>query len=325
MGRAWVVVVGLSLASPRRGASRFASACRPPASRATAAAPGPRSAATGATSSSCPRPSNLVPGDSNGLADIFLHDRDADADGVFDEAGAIAVTRLNVGPGGIRGQRLQQRSGDHAGRALRRLRLDRDVAAGRPPPGIQQVYRLDRLTGALERVSVTPGGRAGEADSTEPAMSDDGRVVAFTSRAQLTPANASSFAIFIRDLAAGTTVRATWPSAPVVASNPTISADGRRVIYVSDAPRDDHGVRHAGGVRQGRSTRAPIARDRVGGERDRRDPYQPANAWTSPSGRYVLGLEGQVYDLDQVHGRRRHERFARRVRRRSVEGLRRGQ
>ena len=219
--------------------------------------------------------SNLVPGDSNGLADIFLHDRDADADGVFDEAGAIAVTRLNVGPGGIEANGF---SSDPVITPDARFVAFVSTATsllGGSPPGIQQVYRLDRLTGALERVSVTPGGRAGEADSTEPAMSDDGRVVAFTSRAQLTPANASSFAIFIRDLAAGTTVRATWPSAPVVASNPTISADGRRVIY-SDL-RDDHGVRHAGGVRQGRSTRAPIARDRVGGERDRRDPYQPAN------------------------------------------------
>ena len=29
--------------------------------------------------------SNLVAGDTNGVADVFLHDRDADADGVFDE------------------------------------------------------------------------------------------------------------------------------------------------------------------------------------------------------------------------------------------------
>ena len=44
---------------------------------------------------------NLVAGDTNGLPDIFLRDRDTDADGLFDEAGAVATTRLNLGPGGV--------------------------------------------------------------------------------------------------------------------------------------------------------------------------------------------------------------------------------
>ena len=35
------------------------------------------------------RATNLVPGDTNGLMDVFVHDRDADGDGVFDEAGAV--------------------------------------------------------------------------------------------------------------------------------------------------------------------------------------------------------------------------------------------
>src|SRR5688500_16203804 len=33
---------------------------------------------------------NLVAGDTNGFVDVFLRDRDADADGVFDEAGAVS-------------------------------------------------------------------------------------------------------------------------------------------------------------------------------------------------------------------------------------------
>jgi len=39
---------------------------------------------------------NLVSGDSNGVIDVFLHDRDADGDGVFDEPGAISTTRISV-------------------------------------------------------------------------------------------------------------------------------------------------------------------------------------------------------------------------------------
>ena len=39
--------------------------------------------------------SNLVPGDTNGVADIFLRDRDTDGDSVFDEAGAVSTIRVS--------------------------------------------------------------------------------------------------------------------------------------------------------------------------------------------------------------------------------------
>ena len=38
-----------------------------------------------------------MPGDTNGLMDIFLHDRDADGDGIFDEAGGVVTERVNMG------------------------------------------------------------------------------------------------------------------------------------------------------------------------------------------------------------------------------------
>ena len=268
--------------------------------------------------------SNLVPGDTNGLADIFLHDRDADADGIFDEAGAVAVTRLNVGPGGVEANGF---STDPAITPDARFVCFVSTATslmGGSPPGIQQIYRLDRLTGGLERVSVTAEGRAGGEDSTEPAMSDDGRVVAFRSRAQLTPASVSTFAIFIRDLAAGTTLRATWAFDPSDASNPTISADGRRVIYqkpgvleIYDGPRDpaltprwvgsgvqSYGMLTAPGTqaiyaKDGRLVRRSIA---IGTEESMNASTGNPPIVASPSGRYVLGREGQVYDFDQIKG-----------------------
>ncbi len=39
---------------------------------------------------------NFAPDDTNGRDDVFLHDRDTDADGIFDEAGAISTTRVSV-------------------------------------------------------------------------------------------------------------------------------------------------------------------------------------------------------------------------------------
>ncbi|MCZ6815947.1 MAG: dockerin type I domain-containing protein, partial [Planctomycetota bacterium] len=44
---------------------------------------------------------NLVPNDTNGRTDAFLHDRDADRDGIFDEAGAISTTRVSVDQNGL--------------------------------------------------------------------------------------------------------------------------------------------------------------------------------------------------------------------------------
>src|SRR4051812_45234836 len=44
---------------------------------------------------------NLVADDTNGVADVFLRDRDTDTDGILDEAGAVSTTRLSVGAGGL--------------------------------------------------------------------------------------------------------------------------------------------------------------------------------------------------------------------------------
>jgi Tol biopolymer transport system component len=40
--------------------------------------------------------SNLVPDDTAGWTDIFVHDRDADGNGIFDEPGAVSTTRVSV-------------------------------------------------------------------------------------------------------------------------------------------------------------------------------------------------------------------------------------
>ncbi len=47
------------------------------------------------------RATTLVTGDTNNTFDVFLRDRDIEADGVLDEAGAVATTRLSVGDTGV--------------------------------------------------------------------------------------------------------------------------------------------------------------------------------------------------------------------------------
>lgn len=44
---------------------------------------------------------NLVVGGTNGLTHIYVHDRDADEDGIFDELGAIATNRISISNSGI--------------------------------------------------------------------------------------------------------------------------------------------------------------------------------------------------------------------------------
>ena len=47
--------------------------------------------------------SNLVANDTNGAIDVFVRDRDVDADGVYDEPGAVTTTRMSVSSGGAQG------------------------------------------------------------------------------------------------------------------------------------------------------------------------------------------------------------------------------
>ncbi len=73
--------------------------------------------------------------------------------------------------------------------------------------GTTDSYIYDRQTGAIERVSVSTAGVQGNGSSTAPAVSADGRYVAFTSNAtNLVAGDTNGKAdVFVRDRQAGTT------------------------------------------------------------------------------------------------------------------------
>jgi Tol biopolymer transport system component len=116
----------------------------------------------------------------------------------------------------------------------------------------EDVFLFDRVTRKTERVSLSSAGEQGGGDSYGPAVSADGRYVAFTSSApNLTAGDDNSeLDIFVRDRVARTTVLAsvgphgTMADGPSVA--PSISADGRLVAFESDAdsltPNDSNGT-----------------------------------------------------------------------------------
>ncbi len=104
----------------------------------------------------------------------------------------------------------------------------------------RDVFVKDLRTGTLERVSVGVGGLQGDGDSELPAISDDGRFVAFRSLANLTPGLNLVSQVFVRDREAGTTElvsRSTIGATGDLASASTvaISGDGRFVAFASEA------------------------------------------------------------------------------------------
>ena len=112
------------------------------------------------------------------------------------------------------------------------------------------VFVKDRQTGQTTRASVGPGGVQGDGTSAGPAISADGRFVAFWSRAtNLVPGDTNGAVdVFVRDLAAGTTTRvsvdAVGAQGAADAGVCSISGDGRYVAFQSLAalaPSDTNG------------------------------------------------------------------------------------
>ncbi|MDP2674600.1 MAG: calcium-binding protein [Dehalococcoidia bacterium] len=105
--------------------------------------------------------SNLAVGDTNLDFDVFVHDRDTDADGVFDEAGAIATTRVSVDSFGVQGNDLSANpsvSGDG-----RYVAFDSDASnlvAG-DTNGVADVFMHDRLGSPCAGLVPTIVGTAG--------------------------------------------------------------------------------------------------------------------------------------------------------------------
>ncbi|MGQ0624764.1 MAG: TolB family protein [Sporichthyaceae bacterium] len=117
---------------------------------------------------------NLVARDTNDVDDVFVHDRRTR------ETRRVSVRTDGRQLNGLSGAPVL--SGD--GRTLVYLSTARNLLPGGESPGGLDVYRADLRTGALTRVnSAAGGGPADGPTSSFPAISADGRHVAFGSRA----------------------------------------------------------------------------------------------------------------------------------------------
>jgi Tol biopolymer transport system component len=115
---------------------------------------------------------------------------------------------------------------------------DARSSSGRP---IASVYVRDTQLGVTERVSVCAGGTPPDGGSSEPAITRDGRYVAFASEAtHLVPGDRNQSAdIFLRDLRIHSTAlisrSVSGGTANGPSGKPVVAADGRFVAFQSQA------------------------------------------------------------------------------------------
>jgi len=172
--------------------------------------------------------SNLVAGDTNDSPDVFVRDRDTDADGIFDEPGSVVTTRVSVSVGGT------QANGSSSapaitpdGRYVFFISTATNLLAG--ASGGVDVYRVERSTGAVIRALTSVAGFSALA------ISDDGNVVATLA--------VGAVGVVVRDIAAGQTMTLpppylfegtlTFPSAHLEYTSLSMTGDGSRIGYVS--------------------------------------------------------------------------------------------
>ncbi len=132
---------------------------------------------------------NLVPGDTNGQPDIFVHDRDFDGNGVFDEPGGVWTERVSVATGGAQANdESQDPSISEDGRFVAFQSLATNLVAD-DTNGARDVFVRDRQTGQTVRVTAWDGSEPNGDSVFTPQLSGDGCYLAFTSRAtNLVPA-----------------------------------------------------------------------------------------------------------------------------------------
>jgi len=173
--------------------------------------------------------SNLVPGDTNGVADGFVHDRSTGL-----------TERISVSSTGAEGD---DDSGGEAISADGQVVAFTSEASNLVPGdtnGQPDIFVHDRFTGITERISVDSSAVQGGNQSIAAAVSADGQVVAFLSLSRLDPPDTNrTWDVFVRDRSTGLTERVSVDSSGTEGNgaslHPAISADGQVVSFDSEA------------------------------------------------------------------------------------------
>jgi Tol biopolymer transport system component len=196
--------------------------------------------------------SNLVPDDTNQIDDVFVHDlttgrTERASVNSYGEQGTLGFD------GSAEGSILPAISGD--GRFVAFLGDAAHLDHYSRVVGIRGYFLHDRVTGSTTRVSVNSSGVPATPSSIyyqdRPAISADGRFVAFACRAPLVADDHHAWTsdVFVHDLRTGETTLQSRSSSGVVGNldsfDPALSADGSVIAFASGATNlvaeDTHG------------------------------------------------------------------------------------
>ncbi|WP_420629722.1 hypothetical protein [Candidatus Leptofilum sp.] len=176
------------------------------------------------------RASNLVSGDTNDRDDIFVRDTQTNTTSRASLSSTSAEADSDSQNPAI--------SGD--GRFVT-FESSATNLVGSDTNNARDVFLHDRQTGQTTRVSISSGGSEGDGESRFPAISADGRYIAFRSAATtLVPNDTNNeYDIFVHDTQTGQTTRVSIASDGTEANDYStdldISADGRFVTFDSVA------------------------------------------------------------------------------------------
>lgn len=177
---------------------------------------------------------NLVPGDTNGFTDVFIHDR------VTGE-----TTRISEDNSGVEGDG-QSRSPDISadGRYVVFQSLASNFVASDNTFSVD-IFVHDRQTGTKTRVNVDSSGVVGNNNAQFPRISGDGQVISFESFASNLVAGDTNNVVdvFVHEVVTGATTRVSVDSNGVEQNDfggfdinsSSISTDGRYVSFMSRA------------------------------------------------------------------------------------------
>lgn len=182
---------------------------------------------------------NLVPGDTNGLNDVFVHDMQTGA-----------TTRVSIASNGAEANGISSyNSLSYDGRFVAFQSAATNLVPG-DTNARTDIFVHDRTLLFTIRASLSSTGVQGNADSSYPTISTDGRWVAFGSvSTNLVPNDGPQPGIFVRDRQTGLTTVESWNmfGAPSngISQHPAISTDGRYVGFESQSsdlvPNDTNG------------------------------------------------------------------------------------
>ena len=241
--------------------------------------------AAGDTAAFVSRASNLVAGDTNGRADVYVRS-------------AGGLERISLATDGAQPQADALDADLSADGRFVVFASAADNLVPADTNSASDVFVRDRAAQVTTAVSVAGDGAPANGRSSGPAISADGRFVAFTSTAkELVAGDTNRVAdVFVRDLQAGTTTRVSLSNGGRQQSRAIaapfrqvsdISSDGRYVVFDSDARNlvrgDDNRQTDVFVRDRRRRTTRRVSLATTGQQADS-DSFAPA---MTPDGRYV--------------------------------------